>query len=170
MTAQTVTPRQRLGRRAIMGLIALWLAFQILVPMRHHLYPGDTSWTELGHRFAWQMKLRDKKAQAQFMVRDPATGEQWRVDLRRHLTARQISKMSPRPDMILQFAHHLADLARARGIENPEVRAEVLASLNGRPYDFLIDPGVNLAAIPRNLGHADWIMPLISEMPRHDMP
>ncbi|MBO6783553.1 MAG: HTTM domain-containing protein [Alphaproteobacteria bacterium] len=165
MTTQAISPRRRLGRRVIMGLIALWLAFQILVPMRHHLYPGDTSWTELGHRFAWQMKLRDKRARAEFVVHDPATGQQYKVNMLRHLTPRQISKMTPRPDMILQFAHHLADLARARGIENPEVRVTVLASLNGRPYDYLIDPSVDLAAVPRDLGNADWIMPLVSEMP-----
>ena len=165
MSANVVTPRQRLGRRVIMILIGLWVASQILIPMRHHLYPGDTSWTELGHRFAWQMKLRDKRARADFVVRDPATGEQWRVELPRYLTPRQIVKMAPRPDMVLQFAHHLANLARAAGIENPEVRVTLLASLNGRPYVHLIDPDVNLAAVPRDLGQADWIMPLTADLP-----
>lgn len=33
---------------------------QILYPLRHHLYPGDVTWNELGHRYSWRMKLRDK--------------------------------------------------------------------------------------------------------------
>jgi hypothetical protein len=38
------------------------VAFQTLVPFRHLLYPGNVSWTEEGHRFAWHMKLRSKVA------------------------------------------------------------------------------------------------------------
>ena len=52
------TPRQKLTA----GLLAVWVAFQVLVPFRHLLYPGNVSWTEEGHRFAWHMKLRSKVA------------------------------------------------------------------------------------------------------------
>jgi hypothetical protein len=37
-------------------------------------------------------------------------------------------------------------------------RAEV--SLNGRQPQPMIDPRVDLAAVPRNLRHASWILPL----------
>jgi hypothetical protein len=36
-----------------------------------------------------------------------------------------------------------------------------LASLNGRPYQFLIDPTVDLSVIPcKPFTHATWIVPL----------
>ena len=63
----------------LLGFILVWFSFQILFPVRHLLYPGSPSWTEEGHRFSWQMKLRDKRARAVFMVRDPATDMRWEI-------------------------------------------------------------------------------------------
>lgn len=150
-----------LRRRLLLGFIAVWLALQILVPLRHLLYPGSASWSEQGHRFAWQMKLRDKEAEAMFLVRDPASGRKWRVAPASVLAAHQVDEMAARPDMILQFAHHLAQRwAEQNGVPHAEVRAQVCASLNGRGAAWLIDPKRDLARVERNLRHADWIMPL----------
>ena len=44
----------------VASLLIFWVALQCLVPFRHLLYPGNVSWTEEGHRFAWHMKLRAK--------------------------------------------------------------------------------------------------------------
>ncbi|MCI0746752.1 MAG: HTTM domain-containing protein [Verrucomicrobia subdivision 3 bacterium] len=49
-----------LQRRVAISLISAYLAIQLLVPLRHLLYPGSVHWTEEGHRFSWHMKLRDK--------------------------------------------------------------------------------------------------------------
>ena len=154
---EPLRPRQRL----LLGFIGLWLAFQVLFPLRHLLYPGNPSWTEQGHRFAWQMKLRDKDATASFIVRDPATGREWRVAPERYLLRHQAGEMESRPDMILQFAHHLARVwAEQRNIPGVEVRARVCASLNGRKAALLIDPKRDLARVERSLRPADWILPL----------
>ena len=147
-------------QKLVVGFIALWIGIQILVPLRYLFYPGNVSWTEEGHRFAWMMKLRDKDADARFTVRDPATGRQWRVSPERYLLRHQVGEMESRPDMILQFAHHLARVwAEERKIAGVEVRARVCASLNGRKAELLIDPERDLARIPRSLRHADWILP-----------
>jgi vitamin K-dependent gamma-carboxylase len=152
-----LTFRQKL----VVGFIALWIGIQILVPLRYLLYPGNVSWTEEGHRFAWMMKLRDKDALARFTVRDPESGREWRVSPERYLLRHQVGEMESRPDMILQFAHYLARVwAEERQIANVEVRARVCASLNGRPPALLIDPERDLARVERNLRHADWILPL----------
>lgn len=152
-----LTTRQKL----IVAGLALWLAVQILVPLRHLLYPGNVSWTEQGHRFAWMMKLRDKDAEASFTVRDPATGREWRIAPERYLRRHQADEMQSRPDMILQFAHHLARVwAEERKIAGVEVRARVCASLNGRKAALLIDPERDLARVQRDLRAADWILPL----------
>lgn len=153
-----------------------WLALQLLIPLRHLLYPGPVSWTEEGHRFSWHMKLRSKQSNAHFIVTEPATGERRFVDPAAELTDWQVSKMGDRPDMVLQYAHHLAarfavagsvaagsDAASTR--RRPQVRAIVDCSLNGRDPQELIDPEVDLAATPRTLWHADWIVPLCEELP-----
>ena len=146
--------------RALVPLLCLYLALQVLIPLRHFLYVGDASWTEEGHRFSWRMKLRAKAADAQFFVTDVATGQTQTINPIAYLKPHQVDEMFARPDMLLQFAHHLAAQARARGAKRVEVRAFVRASLNGRAPQLLIDPSVDLAAVPRTLRSANWIRPL----------
>jgi vitamin K-dependent gamma-carboxylase len=153
-------------RRLVAGLLAAWLAFQVLVPLRHLLYPGNVSWTEEGHRFAWQMMLREKSGFVEFKVTDPASGRFWRVNLPDYLTMRQIRKMTTRPDMLLQFAHHLARVwERENSLPGVEVYVSSAVTLNGRPPVSLIDPDRDLAAVPRDLLAADWILPLTEPLP-----
>ncbi len=145
--------RPRLTATLFWGFVAI----QILCPLRHFLYPNIVHWSEEGHRFAWHMKLRSKSARARFVVTDAETGQKWTVKPSDYLTRRQYRKMAGQPDMILQFAHHLAEEYRLRGHAGVEVHAFVEAALNGRKYQPLIDPTVNLAAVKRSLGHATWI-------------
>jgi vitamin K-dependent gamma-carboxylase len=153
-------------RRLITGLLSTWVAFQVLVPLRHLLYPGNVSWTEEGHRFAWQMMLREKSGIADFTVTDPASDRVWRVRLADYLTPRQIRKMETRPDMLLQFAHYLARIWEAeKNLPGVEVRVTSAITLNGRPPVALLDPDRDLAAVPRDLRHADWILPLTEPLP-----
>jgi hypothetical protein len=142
-------------------LLHLYLAVQLLVPLRHWLYPGSVSWTEQGHRFAWHMMLRHKGVKTFAMsLTDPRTGARREIDPREYLSPRQVREMSRRPDMILQLAHHVADLEQARTGIRPVVNARVVASLNARPFQELIDPTVDLAAQPVSLAPAHWIVPL----------
>ena len=153
-------PTSPRGRRLVLGFLGAFLAIQLLVPLRHFLYPGDVAWTEEGHRFSWRMKLRGKSGATRFTVSDPVSGKRWDVLPSKHLTARQVRKMGGHPDMVLQFAHHLAEVYRKQGYSRVEVRAKVEASLNGRRPQPLVDPDVDLAAQPRNLLPAPWILPL----------
>ncbi len=151
----------RAAKWTLFVLLGAWLAFQVLVPLRHLLYSGSPSWNEEGHKFAWQMLLRHKQARAWFIVRDPASGEQWTVRPRQYLLPHQAYKVGRRPEMILQFAHHLAEMwAKQRNIEGVEVRARICVSLNGRKSALLIDPQRDLTKIELSVGPADWVLPL----------
>ena len=161
MSSRVLTAPSKAAKLLLLGFIIAWFSFQILFPLRHLLYPGSPSWNEEGHRFSWQMKLRDKRARAVFTVRDPATGTEWDITPRDLLLRHQAGKVASRPDMILQYAHYIARLfAEQEGIEGVEVRVRSCASLNGRPGQLLIDPEVDLMQIERNLAHADWVLPL----------
>ncbi len=145
-------------------LLALYLAVQILLPLRHLLYPGDPSWTEEGHRFAWRMKLHVKQApRPRFEV--VADGSRHPVEVDDHLARWQSLRMATRPHMVHQFARHLAELWRAQGYERVQVFADVRAALNGRPLRRLVDPRVDLGAQPRSLLPAAWILPLEEPLP-----
>jgi len=148
------------GRGGALSLGATWVlafyvAIQVGVPLRHFLYPGNVAWTEEGHRFSWRMMLREKTGTARFFVRTPRG--QVTVNPRDSLTAWQYDELVAHPDMVLQFAHHLADDWRAQGIDRVEVRARVMASLDSHRQLPLVDSTVDLAAQPRTLGHERWV-------------
>ena len=148
------------GRRVAAALLAAYVAVQVLVPLRHWLYPGTVHWTEQGHRFAWHMMLRTKAGSATFTVTHPNLPERVSVDQKDHLTPRQRRKMPVHPDMVLQFAHHLARQYERDGIPGVRVRADAHVSLNGRLRQPMIDPGVDLASVERSLLPASWVLPL----------
>lgn len=141
-------------------LLSIYLALQLLIPLRHFLYPGNVNWTYEGHRFSWRMKLLNREGNVQFLVTDPVGNQTWEFDTQNYLAPWQIYTMAGRPDMILQFSHHIADKMRKAGYEKIEVRVQSKLSLNGRNPQLLIDPEVNLAAQQRSLKPSSWIMPL----------
>jgi hypothetical protein len=143
----TNTNRIMPGEKAVLALIHVYMLVQLALPLRHWLYPGDVNWTEDGHRFAWRMKLRDKDVESFGMrVIDPRSGAEEAIDPEEWLTDRQFRKMITRPDMIVQFAAHVADKHEAKLGVRPVVKVEVSASLNGGPFRDLINPDANLAA------------------------
>jgi hypothetical protein len=156
----TITGRQRL----IAGLLGVYVVAQVLVPMRHLLYPGNVSWTEEGHDFSWHMKLRDKEAEGWFLTRE-AGREEWEIIRPTdYLKPWQTSQMLARPEMVAEFSRYLAETRRLPNKAPIEVRAYVRASLNGRKHQLLIDPSVNLAEQTPSLRPASWIVPLIEPL------
>jgi hypothetical protein len=148
------------SQKLVVGLLAAYLAVQLLLPLRHYLYPGNVSWTEEGHNFAWHMKLRTKSGEAVFTVTHPRSGQTWTIKPEDYLESHQVIKMTTKPDLILLFGHHLAEEKRREGYDGVEVRARVMVSLNGRQPQLLIDPNVDLTKERVSLLPARWIVPL----------
>ena len=154
-----------IGRqRAVLALIGAYAAWQILLPLRHHLYPGHPHWTEEGHRFSWRMKLRHKDALPILWAVTPA-GERLPIDPSAYLTPPQIAAMAARPDMIVQFAHHVADELERAGRGRVAIHSGTLVSLNGREPQLIVDPSVDLTTKRVSWRHADWIVPLRQPLP-----
>ncbi len=145
--------------RLILGMLCLHFLIQILFPWRYLLYPGNLFWTEEGYRFSWRVMLMEKAGTATFYVKDSQTGREGVVINREFLNAHQEKQMAMQPDMILQFAHYLADYYQKQGMKNPQVRAEVYVTLNARPSQLLIDPQVNLVEKTHGWSRKDWILP-----------
>jgi vitamin K-dependent gamma-carboxylase len=166
LLAPPMGDRLRPAQRVTVALLGAYLAVQLLLPLRHFLYPSNVDWTEEGYLYAWRMKLTAKDASAQFFATDPSTNTTWEIDPRPYfsrpaLRASSYEEIARRPDLTLQFAHHLASDLRRRGYANVEVRALVTASMNRRRRQLLIDPRADLAAQPRTLGPSAWIVPLL---------
>ena len=124
------------------------------------LYPGAVNWTEEGFRFAWRVMLIEKTGRVELHVRDPRTGERFTVSPREELNPRQLAMMSTQPDMIAQYARHLARRFAAQGRPGVEVYADSFASLNGRRPQRLIDPNANLALPAATLARRGYVVPL----------
>jgi vitamin K-dependent gamma-carboxylase len=135
-------------------ILVLWVVLQSLIPLRHIAIEGSSSWTEEGHRFAWHMMLRDKSGTARFTLTD---GEHtWTVDPADLLTKDQLRELAWYPEHLVQFAHHLSSVHGGA-----EVRADTSVSLNGRDPQPIVDPTIDLAAVPTTWwGHAPWIVQL----------
>jgi vitamin K-dependent gamma-carboxylase len=137
---------------ATLALMTLWLAVQCALPLRHLLYEGDVHFTEEGMRFSWQVMIVERGGTASFRTID-AEGVAREVDPSVDLTPLQRRMMSTQPDMILQYAHHLAE-------QRPGARvyADVFVATNGGPSRRLVDPAVDLAREEDGLFGYDWVL------------
>ena len=139
-------------------LVGLHFTIQLLFPFRYLLYPGNLFWTEEGYRYSWRVMLMEKAGTATFFVKDGITGKEGAVMNSDFLNLHQEKQMSMQPDMILEYAHHLAKHYEKLGVANPEVRAEVYVTLNARRSKLLVDPKVDLSKIEDSWSHKKWII------------
>ena len=149
-----------LQQKLFVLLIALYVSLQTLIPLRHLLYVGDTSWTERGHHFAWRMMLRGKVVVLGYAVKDRVTKKVTDGNVRRFLNQEQSEKFGKDPELVLHFAHFLAEQHTRDTGNEASVYVLVLASLNGRKPQLMIDPNVDLAAEPRGFYRREWIVEL----------
>ncbi len=152
-------PRLRPTAPALGILLGCFFAFQLLFPWRYLLYPGNVFWTEEGYRFSWRVMLMEKAGTAIFYVTDRSTGRRGVVDNSEFLKPHQEKQMAMQPDMILQFAHFLADHYQEKGVCDPIVKVETYVTWNARPSRLLIDPKVDLTQIRDGWKPKDWILP-----------
>jgi hypothetical protein len=141
---------------AILALLGIYAAIQLALPLRSYFVAGPPAWGCAGFNCAWRVMIAEKTGYAEFYACDPATGRRRRLSTERLITARQQMMMAQDPDLIRSMARRLAADLKARGQTNMRIEVDAYATLNGRPSQRLIKPGVDLSGpLP-----ADWIVPL----------
>lgn len=143
------------------GVAIVWAAFQILIPLRHLVVPGDYRWSNEGYRFSWLVLLTEKGGDVSFRVRERGTEHRWVETAEDLYTPNQWRAMTTEPELIRQAAHAIA-AQYAREGRDVEVRADAFVALNGRPAARLLDPTVDLAHEPWRT-HQPWILPAPDE-------
>ena len=138
-----------------LSLVIGYVVVQLLLPLRPWVLPGDPSWNERGHRFAWRMMLRHKETLTWFRIENesgfllaPSTLV---------MTPYQSSRAERDPELIRQAAVKIKALAEQMGQPDCRVYALSLASLNGRRAVPIIDPDVDLASVKRGWLWDDWV-------------
>lgn len=160
VSAGETTGRQNATPRWLFALLGLYLFWQLVFPFRHFLYPGDVSWTEEGHHFAWHMMLREKDVGIRFYAVDKGSQQRGLIKVEDFLNTRQLSRMGKDPDMVLEFVHHVRDHYRTYAGVELEIYVLNIASLNGRKPQLLMDPRVDYAQVERTWLPQPWIVPL----------
>ncbi len=162
---KTMSPKPKsspVSKAVLLGLV-LWSLFQVLIPLRHWVYPGDVFWNELGHRFSWRMKLRSKRGKIEAFLRQD--GQLFRLDFP-DLERSQVRKMKGNPAMLVDYARRLR---RTSFLPDSEFVFKTDISLNGRPPQPLVDSNVDLSRV-KSLGPGDWIHPGPTErLPIHPL-
>jgi len=152
--------------RLITAAFILWFAVQCLVPLRRFLLPGNVGWTREGFYFAWTMKLNQKSCFLQYQLYDPSTDKWATVNQAADLTAVQNRWLPTEPRGIARYAQFLSARATEAAGRPIVVVCDAIASLNGRPYQYVINPSIDIAkAVAPRWRHADWIVPLAAEAP-----
>ncbi|MGY8644461.1 MAG: HTTM domain-containing protein [Verrucomicrobiales bacterium] len=152
----------RLATPAVTAFVLVYIAVQALLPFRTLKYEGDPSWSEVGHYYSWRMMLRDKDAYLKFFFNPPEAERILEVsDQKPKIAKSHVQKMVKNPQMILSYTHALDRSFKEMGIDGVEIRVASIVSLNGRPYQLMIDPEVDLAKASYGFFDVpDWIIPL----------
>lgn len=172
-----VTPRVRMPdlneakKASVSSRWALWLVggflfIQAVIPLRSYILKQDPAWTEVGHKFSWRMMLRSKDAYVKFIFDNP-DAKPW---LQGHpgsipkIASEHMAMLSMHPWMLLQYIQEIDRVLTANGM--PDTRISVLSavSLNGRAYQVMIDPTIDLTEVDYPVWRVpDWIVPRKSE-------
>ena len=112
--------------------------------------------------FSWRVMLMEKGGTAFFYIKDARSGRRWEVMNGQFLTPLQERMMVTQPDMILQYAHHLHDVYKKRGINDPVITVEDYVTLNGSGSRLYIDSTVDLAKEQESFLPKPWILPFVS--------
>ena len=145
------------NRPFVVAAVGMYVIFQIVFPWRFLFYNGNMYWTEQGYRFGWRVMLMEKAGTATFYVKDLETGKKSLVLNSDFLNHHQEKQMAMQPDMILQYAHFLGEIAQKQGVKNPAVHAEVYVTLNGKPSQLYFSDTLNLLTIQDSWKEKDWL-------------
>ncbi|NKI30816.1 HTTM domain-containing protein [Croceivirga thetidis] len=142
-------------------LVAVFIGYffiQILLPLRHHIIPGNVVWTEEGHRLSWRMMLRSRSGYSNFRVVNKETKQVTHIDLDDYLTKKQRRRIGSYPDFIWTFAQRLKKEYKAKG-EDVQIFVTGKAKVNQGEYYPLIDPKVDMAEAKWNhFRRNEWIL------------
>jgi hypothetical protein len=108
------------------------------------------------------MMLRDKDGYIKLFFNPPEAEKLLEAtDQLPRIGGSQVTTMVKNPHMILQYVHALDETFRDLNLDGVEIRAASIVSLNGRPFQLMIDPSVNLAEASYGFFEVPgWIIPL----------
>ena len=149
-----------LTRRHSWGMFAFacYFLWQVLLPLRHHLFDGEVLWNEAGHRLSWRMMLRSKSGKLTIVAN--LDGKEEYVKLNNYLTRKQQAKLKVQPDFMWQFAQRLKNEYKKQGYKEISLNYDSFVRVNGKPSQRFVDKDVDLSKEEWNTFNSQrWILP-----------
>lgn len=142
--------------------LLFFLIFHLLFPFRQVLFAGHTDWTGKAQFFSWRMKSQHRKSNnITFYLTHDNHPEKIRVPVEEYLAYEQFYAMAYHPEMLVQFAQFLKKDLSKKGVPNPVITAVTDVSLNGRPFQSMVDSTMDLTKIQLGVfKQYDWVLPL----------
>jgi vitamin K-dependent gamma-carboxylase len=146
----------------ILGFVIIYTSLQILIPLRHLLYKRNLQWTHEGSSCSWRMMADRHETNLRMTIEDPRTKDVYSVFPEKLLNYKQLIMMAHSPYMLFQYIQFLKQLTKQEtDIKNPIIRADIQVSLNGKPFQYLVDPTCNLSEVHYSpFKDLKWILPL----------
>lgn len=138
------------------NLAVLYVIVQLVLPVRPWLLPGNPSWNERGHRFAWRMMLRHKECLLWFKLESDSDYLFAPANL--VMTPNQVQRAPRDPELIRQAALKIKEMAASLGQNECRVHALALVCMNGRPPAMIVNPDTDLTAAKRGWFRDDWVL------------
>lgn len=139
----------------------VFVAFQLLFPLRHYLAEGPARWNEVHDLFSWRLRARAKRTKFRIYRYDPVTQRKVRIDKELELSKQERKMMRIYPDLLHQAAITLGEEIREQepDAQAIQIRVRMKVRLNGREFHDLIDRKADLSRIPRTMGTPEYILP-----------
>ena len=154
----------------VAGFLTIYFAWQLVMPLRHYVYPGRSDWNQQGYKFAWRMMLNHWDAYLRINVVETNTGRSVEWNNHEAITQVQFNRMQYQPRLLAQYAKFVKSEAEKLGFQSPEIRIIAVVSLNGRSHQFLVNPHMDASADWSQLVKQDWILPLEKNVRIGDYP
>ncbi len=142
-------------------LLALFLLFQLLFPLRYLVYEGRGSWTLEASYFSWWLRTNKNEIDTRFYA--SCDGKEKEISIWKHAHKNQ-GRFLINPRMVLQFAHHLEDEGvqgeKGERCKNLKITTKMKRSLNKRSPTFVISPKLDLLSMPIDSKASDYVLPL----------
>ena len=142
-------------QKLLLVFFSVYVCWQLLMPLRHFFYAGQTAFTREGHYFSWRMKLNNLYIDPVFTVFDPETNTSQPLPTSAVLQNFQAVKIRD-ADQVLQITQWLKESLPA-DTNNLEIRCRATVGLNGRPPTLMFDPSINLLSKQRQWTPIKWI-------------
>ena len=146
----------------VVVFFSVFFALQLTMPLRHYFYTGRSGWTQQGYKFAWRMMLNHWDPWLRIIVVDKKTGKSFEWNRHDDITNVQMKRMLYQPRMLAQYARFIQSKLVDMGIQNAEVQVQSVVSMNGRPFQFLVNPRVDASSLGWDEVESNtWIVPLM---------